>query len=229
MKSYPREFFNKRFSEHLFITKKAARKKYLQVFRRMDLKRGDIVLDIGCGQGGFLTICREKNVKAFGVDYSIEGLKVAKYFGSPNVIVGDACHLPIRNASFTHVNASQVIELLEEQDLAIEEALRVSRKGMFYIEMRNKDFLIFTLLRKVGLYKRFFTYEDLGYKEIKHLLTKHGLQIERIYKVDVFICWQGLLSFIKIFVLKILRAVLPAPYFFGISLVCKSREDSNTH
>jgi hypothetical protein len=42
---------------------------------------------LGAGKGVFLKICIDKRVKAFGLDYSIEGLKVAKQFGVKNVIV----------------------------------------------------------------------------------------------------------------------------------------------
>jgi len=87
--------------------------------------------------------------------------------------------------------------------------------------MRNKDFLFFTILRKLGLYKVFFKYEDLGYEEIKDLLTRHELEIERIYKSDVFIYWENLVSLIKVFILKMLRPIIPTRYFFGISIICR--------
>ncbi len=43
------------------------------------------VLELGCGDGLFLKKCQENSIEGYGIDNSIEGIKLSKFLGARNV------------------------------------------------------------------------------------------------------------------------------------------------
>jgi hypothetical protein len=90
--------------------------------------RFDSALDVGCSEGYFLNVVRERfGGQAWGVDLSTVALKKARErYGLP-VAAADATRLPFADGSFDLVYSTEVIEHVLDPDLMIAEMRRVSR------------------------------------------------------------------------------------------------------
>jgi SAM-dependent methyltransferase len=99
------------------------------------IKRGQRVLDVGCGTGGFSRGIAEAAAAAVtGIDSSSRFVGFAAELASPpsgsvEWLVGDAERLPFENASFDRVLLSVVLHQLERPERAVAEAFRVLVTG----------------------------------------------------------------------------------------------------
>lgn len=112
------------------------------VFARKFIKRGDKVLDLGCGTGyggGFLG----KKAKVLGVDNEKEAIKFAKkhYGEDAKFLLADATNLSFaKKESFDIVCALELIEHFKNPDQFLNEVKRVLKnKGIFILSTPNAD------------------------------------------------------------------------------------------
>ncbi len=77
------------------------------------------VLDAGCGKGQYAHLLGDW----VGIDYSIEGLKAAR----GDRVLADAEHLPFKDGCFDTVFASELLEHVSDDVMAVEEMNRVLR------------------------------------------------------------------------------------------------------
>ncbi len=95
-------------------------------------KRG-LILDAGCGVG--LKMESLKGYRVIGLDYSFEGLKVAKELNLP-LFQASICFLPFKDETFDLVYGFQVIQHLPDWnliELSFSEISRVLKKGGIFI------------------------------------------------------------------------------------------------
>ena len=111
-------------------------------FDRLGLRRGDRVLDMGCGAGrhAFEMYRRGGDVIAFDQDGD-ELARVLDLFGAmrdagevpdgaeADIKQGDALSLPFADAEFDRVVAAEVLEHIPDDEAAIAELARVLRPG----------------------------------------------------------------------------------------------------
>ena len=97
-------------------------------------RKNQTLLDIGCGSGSFLELCKCRKI---GLDPSFDLLKKARHF----IVQGKAEHLPFKDKSFDHVVSITSIHNFDDLDKAIEEIKRVA-KGRVVISLlrQAKDF-----------------------------------------------------------------------------------------
>lgn len=90
-----------------------------------------IVLDLAVGTGDSAKEVLKKGVKVIGVDISFEMLKIAKVKLKGNLIpvVGSGYQLPFRDNTFDTVTCAFGIRNMHETKAALEEIVRVIRKG----------------------------------------------------------------------------------------------------
>ncbi|MFW6233107.1 MAG: arsenite methyltransferase [Nanoarchaeota archaeon] len=103
-----------------------------------NIKKGDIVIDLGCGAGFDSFLASEKvgeKGRVIGIDMTEKMIKKAKTNSQKNKIkntefkLGDIEELPIKNEYADKIISNCVINLAENKDRVFKEAYRVLKKG----------------------------------------------------------------------------------------------------
>ena len=111
----------------------------------ISLAPGKVVLDLGCGQGRHIhNVFHYAPVHVIGVDLSFEDAQDTRngltYFPPPNppqsshkhiahIAVADATILPFTDGFFDTIICSEVLEHIEEYELALREITRILKPG----------------------------------------------------------------------------------------------------
>ena len=103
------------------------------VFDLLDLKIGERVLEIGCGDGNYTRIAAERTGFAIGLDRSRPMLQAAaqRLKDNPGLrwLQGDGARLPFRDATFDLVLIVTVLCFAKDPQAIAKEAFRVLRPG----------------------------------------------------------------------------------------------------
>lgn len=136
----------------------------------VDFKKGQSLLDVGCGTGHFSFWFHDLGFKVVGMDISTEMLKVARSkIKSEKIrfIQADACNLPFPDNSFDVVTLITVLEFLSEPQKALCEAFRVSRERIFLGVLGKWSFLAFR--RKLKALFKESTYRRAKFYSVREL------------------------------------------------------------
>jgi ubiquinone/menaquinone biosynthesis C-methylase UbiE len=111
-------------------------------FEKLGLRSGDVLLDVGCGQGRhtFEALKRGASVVSVDLDRSrlleVRAMRGALHEGgeidtsvSNLVLEANALKLPFQDGAFDHVIASEVLEHIVDDETAMAEIARVLRPG----------------------------------------------------------------------------------------------------
>ncbi|MBI1755193.1 class I SAM-dependent methyltransferase [Candidatus Azambacteria bacterium] len=115
--------------------------------------KGKKILDLGSGKGKFLFMCREAGYDAVGVELSAEKIKatqaIAREKGvAVSVIQGEAEHISFKEDSFDFINASELIEHVQNPAQVLSEMQRILRPGgTAYVSAHNRFGLYYTHFR----------------------------------------------------------------------------------
>jgi SAM-dependent methyltransferase len=91
------------------------------------------VLDIGCGDGHFVTVAFERKV-AMGLDPSMSSLKEAAWRGGYKWLCqADGAKMPYKDGSFASAISNSVLEHILQIDPVLEEIKRVLRPGAPFV------------------------------------------------------------------------------------------------
>jgi methionine biosynthesis protein MetW len=208
------EFENKRWKENDQVL----------VFRHIEaldmIKRGEKVLDIGCGDGLLLGALQKKGVSVSGVDISEEGVKKCceKGFGASMLDISTEM-LPFSDKTFDTVIMLDILEHIYSPETLLKEAIRVSRQSIV-ISVPNFSSLparLQVLFGKVPENNRlnkghifWFTYPIL-----LKILKQNNLKVEKM-SCNTF--WEK-----KFFIGKIMKKLCRwFPTLFALSFVVKA-------
>ena len=93
-------------------------------------KPGDIVIDIGCGDGVYLRRASKIAKKVVGIDASAEGLRWARALtGSEFLSLALATHLPFRGSIADLAVIIDVINYVQDSEAMVKEVARVLKPG----------------------------------------------------------------------------------------------------
>lgn len=95
------------------------------------LKRGDRIVDLGCGAGRDLRAFREYLLDPVGIDYSFALCMIARHHSGVPVVNADMRNLPFKTGSFAAASAVASLLHLDRADIAgaLGEIFRVLRRG----------------------------------------------------------------------------------------------------
>jgi len=139
-----------------------------QVFSLMKEQKG-VILDLGCGTGNYTLALNRLEIKAIGLDKSMEMLKIAIQKMSAPFVLGDASVLPFKNQSLDSILSITLFEFLTYPEKTLSEIYRVLRpKGEIIIGTMNTFSAWFLFKRLKSIFKetayryaRFYTINQL--------------------------------------------------------------------
>lgn len=113
--------------------------------KHLDIQPDDIILDVGCGGGINIKRMAEKAKKVYGVDYSIESVKLSKEVnekliseGKVEIYEGNVKDLPFEDDTFDVVTAFETVYFWPDIEKCFGEVKRVLKPGgMFLIGMET--------------------------------------------------------------------------------------------
>lgn len=127
--------------------------------KHLDIKEEDIILDVGCGGGINVKRMAEKAKKVYGVDYSIESVKLSRevnaqgiYDGKVEIIEGDVQKLPFYDETFDIVTAFETIYFWPDIEKCFGEVKRVLKPGGIFLigtESNGSDKLAMRFFERV--------------------------------------------------------------------------------
>jgi ubiquinone/menaquinone biosynthesis C-methylase UbiE len=107
-------------------------------------KRGDIIVDLACGQGFFARELAKSGAKIIGIDVSPELIEIAKSDKSVEYHVSEACRLPfLEDKSADKVLIVLSLQNIENANSVIHEAGRILKtNGILFIVLNHPAFRI---------------------------------------------------------------------------------------
>jgi len=161
-----------------FETKKGAMADRFEkelISRIVELKPGEIILDVGCGTANHIQYFLERGMKTIGLDISLPMLRVAqnKLGERGGLCLGRAEALLFKANSFDCVSLITTLEFVEDPLKTLQEAVRVSRKEII-LGILNKYSLTALGRRIKGIFRPSIYNKAKFYSiwELKKLLTK---------------------------------------------------------
>ena len=144
-------------------------------------KKGETLLDIGCGTGHFSFWFHNLGLKVTGIDVSLNMLGAALgrlEHKEIKFVRGDAHSLPFQDKSFDLTVMITTLEFLREPRKAVQEAFRVTRRKVF-LGVLNRWSLLSLRRRLKALFRRSL-YQKAKFYSIRELrrLTENYLPQE---------------------------------------------------
>jgi len=148
------------------------------------------VLEIGCGAGRAIRSLKRfrPEVEVYGCDISLPALKKAViYPENGNYQQADACQLPYRDVTFVAIVVWDVIEHLDQPELAIKEMHRILKPGGLVsavVPCEGNTYTIHNLVKKTSLgklrYKLHGHIQRLKICELKTMFLRAGFKLKNI-------------------------------------------------
>lgn len=114
--------------------------RFQELLPYLNVKKGEKVLDMGCGRGELVYLSAKNGAESYGIDYSKDGIELAQKLKKTkpkeiqkrmNFLVMDAKELTFSDSFFSTIILTDVVEHLypEELDLVFKEIKRVLKKN----------------------------------------------------------------------------------------------------
>jgi len=109
--------------------------------------KNKLILDLGCGMGGFVVAANLREILTIGLDIDIENLKITrirglKYDFTPDIVLGIGEMLPFKDNCFDVIVMFDVIEHVNNPELVIKDVSRtLKNNGYFYVNAISRYIL----------------------------------------------------------------------------------------
>lgn len=138
--------------------------KYRAILSRIKFRKGDLILDAGCGTGMLLEKIPSKQ-RVVGIDFSREMIRIARNkIRNSNFIRVDLNGLPFKDNTFSKVFGVTILQNIKYPQRAVKEIARIVQK---------KGLAVLSTLRK-----------KTTKKEIRELIEEAGLKEKEVYEVS---------------------------------------------
>lgn len=135
------------------------------------------IVDIGCGRGGFVEICRNEVGDAIGLDNEPAAAGLCRAQGLPFVL-GSADRLPFSDDALDAVRAKEIIEHLPNPMPMLNEIWRALRPGGLFISRTPTHFSAFYPVN--NFWDDYTHVRPFSKLSLKRLLDDAGFTIEFI-------------------------------------------------
>lgn len=162
-------------SQHWWFTTR--RWMFSRIVKSWKLPEDAPILDVGSSSGTNLRMLRDMGfVNYSGLDMSDESIRFCSEKGLGEVIKGDVCHLPHADNQFSLVLATDIIEHVDDDLLALKELYRILSPGGHILLTVPAFMSLWGLQDDVSHHKR-------RYKkgELKKRLENTGIDYETMY------------------------------------------------
>ena len=185
-----------------------------------ELRKGERLLDVGCGTGKYLVKFAERTDYVVGVDFSRAFLKQAKIEAKRlglnqniDIILGDAMNLPFIESIFDEIICINTVQYAVDDSKLFAEIHRVAKNdgrsvidGLCISELRlgytiwNLRNLFRKMLgkKRIGLYRNYYT----------HISFKHSLAKKKLIPIRVI----GCVIFLPLLTRDYLGVTVPSPH-----------------
>lgn len=150
------------------------------------------LLEVGCGSGHFTRWFSENALQATGLDISRPMLSEALHLNGVPYILGDGLALPFAGGTFDLVALVTTLEFVSEPVGVLEEALRVSRRGLILGILNRQSVMGWSLRRAGGPVweaARLFTPAEMV--QLVHRATRKPVEI--MWRTTLWPLWRGAL------------------------------------
>jgi SAM-dependent methyltransferase len=171
------DFFTEDDAEVLESTRDPRRRYRGEILRKAVWDRaraGMIIADIGCGTGDNLSYIHGEGVQFFGIEYAEASARIARSTldNRATISVGSATRIPYPDSSVDIALCIEVVEHIEEEDLAFREIARVIRPGGWLVLSLPYRHWFASYKPLMGHF-RHYTKAD-----VEGLLDRNGFEIE---------------------------------------------------
>ncbi len=156
--------------------------------KHLDIKSDDIILDVGCGGGINIKRMAQDAKKVYGIDYSIESVKLSRKVnekliddGKVEIMKGNVKDLPFEDNSFDIVTAFETVYFWPDIEKCFGEVKRVLKPGGIFLigmETNGSDNFI------MKFWKHFIDMEMYDDGEISNFLKNNDYSQITVYLRD---------------------------------------------
>lgn len=156
-----------------------------QLFRGMEITADDVVVDVGCGEGGNLAFCAARGGHIIGIDLDAEALATAQTKvaeagpKSMEFHVAPAEHLPVADGVATRVICTEVLEHVDDPAVVLRELYRIGAPGAIYL-IAVPDEVQETMQKEVA-FDYYFSAPNhiriIGREELPQWVSDAGLEV----------------------------------------------------
>lgn len=156
--------------------------------KHLDIQQDDVILDVGCGGGININRMSKKAKKVYGVDFSIESVKLSREVnsqeiadGKVEVVEGNVANLPFEDNSFDIVTAFETVYFWPDIEKCFGEVKRVLKPGGTFLigmETNGSDSII------MRFWQHFIDMELYNDSEIKGFLKNNDYSDITVYLRD---------------------------------------------
>jgi len=126
------------------------------LWKMLDLKKDDVVLDLGCGPGYFSFEIAKIAQNTVGVDMNEKVIGFAPIFSNRRkgliFIVGMAENIPFSSNTFNKILMSSVLQMVKNDSIVLKECRRVLKKDGKIILSVPTDYIFLPLLFRKGAF-----------------------------------------------------------------------------